>query len=49
MGVKTFGSRLKTYHILISHGVWFPDGSYHALGHWDPGGHKGRQADGREG
>lgn len=38
MAVQSFGSGLKShvhYHILISDGVWFPDGSYYALGHWD--------------
>jgi len=38
MAVQTFGSGLKShvhYHVLISDGVWFSDGSYYALGHWD--------------
>lgn len=38
MAVQSFGAGLKShvhYHILISDGVWFPDGSYYALGHWD--------------
>jgi hypothetical protein len=38
MAVQSFGAGLKThvhYHILITDGIWFPDGSYYALGHWD--------------
>jgi len=38
MAVQSFGSGLKShvhYHILVTDGVYFPDGSYFALGFWD--------------
>lgn len=38
MAVHSFGSGLKShvhYHILVSDGVYFPDGNYYALGLWD--------------
>ena len=38
MAVQSFGSGLKRhvhFHTLTSDGVWFPDGSYYALGHCD--------------
>jgi hypothetical protein len=38
MAVQSFGAGLKThvhFHLLVSDGVYFPDGSYYALGFWD--------------
>ena len=38
MAVQSFGSGLKAhihYHILVTDGVFFPDGDYYALGYWD--------------
>ena len=38
MAVQSFGAGLKShvhFHILVSDGVYFPDGSYYALGFWD--------------
>ena len=38
MAVQSFGSGLKAhvhFHILVTDGVYFPDGSYFALGFWD--------------
>ena len=38
MAVQTFGAGLKAhvhFHILISDGVYFPDGNYYPLGFWD--------------
>ena len=38
MAVQSFGSGLKShvhFHILVTDGVYFPDGSYFALGFWD--------------
>ena len=38
MAVQTFGAGLKPhvhYHLLVSDGVYFPDGDFYALGHWD--------------
>ena len=38
MAVQSFGSGLKPhvhFHILVTDGVYFPDGSYFALGFWD--------------
>ena len=38
MAVQSFGSGLKShvhFHILVTDGLYFPDGSYFALGFWD--------------
>ena len=38
MAAQSFGSALKphcVYHILVTDGVYFPDGSYFPLGYWD--------------
>lgn len=38
MAVQSFGAGLKShvhFHILVTDGVYFPDGSYYALGYWD--------------
>ena len=38
MAVQSFGSGLRAhvhFHILVTDGVYFPDGSYFALGFWD--------------
>ena len=38
MAVQSFGAGLKShvhFHILVSDGVYFPDGNYYALGYWD--------------
>ncbi len=38
MAVQSFGSDLKShvhFHLLVTDGVYFPDGSYYALGYWD--------------
>ncbi|MBS2038758.1 transposase [bacterium] len=38
VAVQSFGSGFKSnvhFHILMTDGVYFPDGSYFALGFWD--------------